>query len=260
MVSIRDMQILASENGLKKTGIPGKCLSPRYINDKTKLRWQCGKCGYIWETTPHSIKKGRWCARCIGNIKYTLNNMREFARRRGIEETGKPGKCLSQQYINNKVNLRWQCGKCGTIWNALPKSIIHNTWCPNCSSGKAERTTREIFEELFNEKFQTSRPNWLINPITNSKMHLDGYNRKLKLAFEYNGMQHYFYNEFFHRTYQEFLDQQKRDIYKRILCKAKGITLIVIPYTVRLEKLRDFVITEYNKITGDTLYTDSTNN
>lgn len=260
MVSIKDMQILASKNGITKTGKAGKCLSHRYINDKTKLKWQCGKCGYTWKTTPHSIKKGRWCAQCIGNIKYTLKDMRKFAISRGIEETGKPGKCLSQRYINNKVNLIWQCGKCGTIWNALPKSVIHKSWCPNCSSGKTERKVRKILEEIFNTKFPTSRPNWLINPLTKSKMHLDGYCRKLKLAFEYNGVQHYSYTKFFHRDYQEFLNQQKRDIYKNILCKAKGITLIVIPYTIGTEKLRDYIVTEYKNVTGETVYKNSTNN
>jgi hypothetical protein len=260
MVSIEDMHNLAIKNGINRTGVAGKCLSKRYINDKTKLEWYCGKCGYIWKTTPHSIKKGRWCAQCAGNIKYTLEDMQKFAEKRGIEETGKPGKCLSQRYDHNKANLIWQCGKCGTIWNALPKSVIHHSWCPNCSSGKMERKVRKIFKEIFNAKFPTSRPKWLINPLTNSQMHLDGYNWKLKLAFEYNGSQHYRFTKYFHRNYQEFLDQQKRDIIKKELCKARKITLIVVPYTIDTEKLGDYIITEYFNITGETVYCDSTNN
>ena len=260
MVSIRDMQILASKNGIQRTGVPGKCLSRRYVNDKTKLKWQCGKCGYIWKTTPHSIKKGRWCAQCAGNIKYTLEIMQKFARDRGIAETGKPGKCLSQRYINNKVNLTWQCGKCGTIWDALPKNVIHQSWCPNCSAGKTERKVRRIFEDLFNAKFPTSSPKWLINPLTKSKMHLDGYNWKLKLAFEYNGSQHYSYSEYFHKDYQTFLNQQQRDIYKKKLCKERRITLIVIPYTVKTENLREYIVTEYENQTGETLNGEPTNN
>jgi hypothetical protein len=239
------MQQLASKNGIDRTGISGKCLSTQYINDKTKLRWQCGKCGYIWETTPHSIKKGRWCAKCAGNIKYTLKDMQKFAINRGIEETGKPGKCLSKEYSNNKRNLIWQCGKCGKTWKALPKAVIHKTWCPYCSSGKMEGKVRKIFEELFYAKFPISSPDWLINPITHSKMHLDGYNEELKLAFEYNGEQHYKYTKFFHKNYQNFQDQQIRDEQKKIACEAEGITLIIVPYYIKAEKLRNYVLSEY---------------
>jgi hypothetical protein len=53
---------------------------------------------------------------------------------------------------------------------------------------------------------------------------------------------------------------KKRDYYKKNLCKDRRITLIVVPYTVKLEKLKEYIIAEYNKITGDTLRSDSTNN
>ena len=35
-VKIKDMQIIASKIGIKKTGVPCKCLSYRYINDQKK--------------------------------------------------------------------------------------------------------------------------------------------------------------------------------------------------------------------------------
>ncbi len=245
MVNLNDMKALALNNGLKKTGEPGKCLSERYVNDKTKLKWQCGKCGYKWETSPNSIKRGRWCAKCVGNIKYTIEDMEKFAIKRGIVETSKPGKCLSKDYINNKANLIWKCGKCKNTWKASPKNVIHNTWCPYCSSRKTERKVRKILETIFDAKLPCKSPVWLINPKTNHRMHFDGYNAKLKLAFEYNGIQHYFHTKYFHKTFQEFKDLQLRDKYKEQICKSKGITLILIPYSIKLEAVKDYVYSAY---------------
>jgi hypothetical protein len=42
------------------------------------------------------------------------------------------GKCLSEQYKNNKVKLRWVCSE-GHQWEATPNHIKKGTWCPTCS-------------------------------------------------------------------------------------------------------------------------------
>ena len=67
------------------------------------------------------------------------------------------------------------------------------------------------------------------------------YNKDLKLAFEYNGRQHYKFIPFFHKTYSEFLNLQENDRIKKKLCKKNGITLIIIPYTVK--DLKSYIIT-----------------
>lgn len=55
-LTIEEMNKIADERG-------GKCLSDTYINSYTKLLWECAK-GHQWETTPGTIKKGRWCPVC----------------------------------------------------------------------------------------------------------------------------------------------------------------------------------------------------
>ena len=49
-LTIRQMQELAKSR-------EGKCLSKKYINARTKLRWQCKK-GHKLMATPDSIKRG----------------------------------------------------------------------------------------------------------------------------------------------------------------------------------------------------------
>ena len=50
---------------------------------------------------------------------------------------------------------------------------------------------------------------------------------------EYNGLQHYLRNEYFHKNISDFIDQLNRDIRKREYCKNNNIRLIEIPYTLK---------------------------
>lgn len=106
-----------------------------------------------------------------------------------------------------------------------------------------EENCRNCFEEIFNEKFpKKSNVTWLVNSSGNL-MELDGYCKKLKIAFEYHGIQHYKYVKHFHNE-SSFEKRMKDDELKRKLCKQRGITLIEIPYTVKKRELRDYIIQE----------------
>jgi len=41
----------------------GKCLSKKYTNTNTKLKWQCAE-GHMWFSAPKDIKRGTWCPKC----------------------------------------------------------------------------------------------------------------------------------------------------------------------------------------------------
>jgi len=102
----------------------GKCLSEKYINAKTYLKWQCEK-GHVWDAKPNSIQQGTWCPECRGSKKKTIQDMINFAKQKG-------GNCLSKEYINKKTKLEWQCQK-GHKWMATPDAIINaGRWCPEC--------------------------------------------------------------------------------------------------------------------------------
>jgi hypothetical protein len=223
-LTIEEMQKIAESRD-------GKCLSNKYINSKTKLKWQC-KEGHNWKAVPESIKEGKWCPYCVGKYK-TINYFKKIAKLRR-------GKCLSKRYISSRTKMTWQCEE-RHVWKAVPTSIQRGGWCPICSQDISERICRKIFEEIFNEKFDPIRPDWLT--IDNFKLELDGYCEKIQLAFEYQGRQHYiFHKELFHRTQANFDKQKKRDKLKKKICKSRGIVLIVIPYTIRHHNLAKFII------------------
>lgn len=119
--TIEQMRSIAMERG-------GKCLSKIYINTNVKLKWQCKK-GHLWNSSPHSVKGGSWCPHCYGNVKHTLEQMKEIAKKQG-------GKCLSRKYVNKEARLKWKCSK-GHTWQATAGSITHQkSWCPVCARKK----------------------------------------------------------------------------------------------------------------------------
>jgi thiol-disulfide isomerase/thioredoxin len=101
---------------------------------------------------------------------------------------------------------------------------------------------RKIFEKIFGEDFPSERPLWLRGP-KGGRLELDGFCKKLGIAFEYQGIQHYEQ----HGKYrgEEALEERKRiDQLKKQLCFANGVKLIEVPYTVDYEHMQDWIIIE----------------
>jgi hypothetical protein len=119
---------------------------------------------------------------------------------------------------------------------------------------KGEIECRRVLEKIFNTTFPKARPNMLRNPVTSDErgndfnLELDCYNEKLKLACEYDGVQHYKYVPYFHKTRDAFQNQKYRDYMKRDLCQKNGITVITVPYTVKVPDIEEYIKKELKKI------------
>ena len=59
------------------------------------------------------------------------------------------GKCLSIEYINNKIKLKWKCSE-GHEWFAVPNHIKSGGWCPAC--GRISSVTIEDIQEIAKER------------------------------------------------------------------------------------------------------------
>lgn len=231
---------LAYELALKNEG---ECLSTEYINLETHMKWKC-KEGHIWETALQCIKNGKWCLKCKMRKRRdkALERLELYCNKLG-------GKILTKKEdipydIDSKlINIKAQCSK-GHIWNRTLQIFLLGTWCPSCRF-KSESKCREILEDLFNVPFIKKRLECM------ERLELDGYNEKYNLAFEYNGLQHEKFIDFFHRNgIEDFLKQQERDERKLELCEKNNIDLIIIPscydYT-KPKKLKEFIIKELEK-------------
>jgi len=197
----------------------GKFLSKKYVKSTHKYKWQC-KNGHIFKATWGNVRHNKWCKQC----QYlTIEQMNEYAEKRG-------GKCLSEKYVNIKTKLKWEC-KYGHQWEARASIINQNNWCPKCKDSMGETVCRKILEFLFKKPFPKKRPTWL---KYKRNLELDCYNRELKIALEYNGAQHYNENTFFDNNLKE---RKEMDAFKVKKCAEKKIFLIVVPYTIKSNKL-----------------------
>jgi hypothetical protein len=126
-LSIEDCKNIAKEKG-------GQCLSSFYVNNQTKMSWQC-EFGHIWNTQLSVIRNMNvWCPHCSGNAKITIEGCQEIARKMG-------GECLSLIIKNTMTPLDFKCNH-GHIWKSRYNDIQSGKWCPYCA-GKARHTLED---------------------------------------------------------------------------------------------------------------------
>jgi len=103
----------------------GKCLSEKYANSSSPLLWKCAK-DHEWFKPLYYIKnRDAWCSECL-KTTHKLNEAKDIAFNKG-------GVCLSENYINNKVPLKWKCMK-GHEWESSFNNVKGNkTWCSYCA-------------------------------------------------------------------------------------------------------------------------------
>ncbi len=95
----------------------GECLSEKYINASTKLKWKCSK-GHIFLQRPSMLY---WCPTCsLEDI--TIEDCKQW-----IESKG--GECLSTEY-KSRVKTKWRCSR-GHEWSSIFKRE-NMTWCLKC--------------------------------------------------------------------------------------------------------------------------------
>jgi len=115
------------------------------------------------------------------------------------------------------------------------------------TESKGEMECRRVLQKIFNRPFRKERPDFLRNPVTggNFNLELDCFDSNLGLAVEYQGVQHYEFNPFFHKSKDAFLNQKYRDFMKRKMCEENGIILIEVPYSTK--NIETYLKNELNK-------------
>jgi hypothetical protein len=115
-------------------------------------------------------------------------------------------------------------------------------------NSKPEMKCKEILESIFRVPFDKIRPDFLKNDKTGRNLEIDCYNDTLKLGLEANGIQHYKYIPYIHKSIKDFEDQKMRDEMKYRKCAENGIKLIVVPYTVKLDSIEEYISSELKRL------------
>jgi len=204
-----------------------------YCNNCNKSR------GYQRKGYDDSGKNPGLCHACVN-----ANNYDRSADRKKYTNVNFDDYIIRQYSGKNCKHYMTSCIDCGQSKGYLTKQ----SWlikCQYCSAGYNENEVRKIFEAKFNKSFPNVRPNFLKNPQTGRNLELDGYCEELKLAFEYDGRQHY--EPWNKNKPEELIEVQKRDKLKDKLCKENDITLIRIPYWEK-DRLNAFIKEKINEV------------
>ena len=152
---------------------------------------------------------------------------------------------IADDYINAHSKLSVICPNDHDFEISL-NNLTNNKWCPKCNIKINECITLCALEHLFDKQFNKVRPDWLKNEQGNN-LEIDCFNEELKLCVEYNGIQHYEFIEYFHKTEENFQKRKVDDKIKKDKCIEKNYTFIEIPYTIPTENIINYIVKKCNE-------------
>ena len=202
-----------------------------YINLDTKIACHCKVCGNDWSATPYHLKAGEGCPVC--RKKECSQNlalgMEEFKRRmKEIDDTIE----ISGEYINNRTHIHCHCKVCDHEWTAMPTNLLAGKGCPVCLSSKGEKA---IYKWLKENSFNFESEYRFDNCRYKKPLPFDFYIPDLKIAIEFDGIQHEMPTNFGGKMSEEkakknFEVIKKRDAIKNKYCTDNNIQLIRISH------------------------------
>lgn len=215
-----------------------------YVNSKTKGIVICTKCQTVMSQTPETILKteSTGCVKCAGLDQKTTTTYIEAAN---IKHNHKYdySKFIYERAKSVGIII---CKKCKHEFPQRADQHLKGQGCPMCYSYRSEKLAREIMERVLNGcQFPKARPAFL------EKLEYDGYNPRLKLAFEYQGQQHEKFTPFYHKSQEQFIKQQERDVKKKKISIEQEIDIVYIPwkYTIyKPKEMEEFIIEELTKL------------
>lgn len=132
--TLADVQRAAASHG-------GECLSPEYVNNRTKLRFRC-RDNHTFSALPANVlNKGSWCKKCASialgskKRKYDLESARQFMLDKG-------GRFISPEFTITRRTYEYGCSK-GHTWKAQFSKLLVGDWCPHCA-GNAKKTIEDL--------------------------------------------------------------------------------------------------------------------
>jgi hypothetical protein len=111
-------------------------------------------------------------------------------------------------------------------------------------TSKGQKQVGKHLLEIY--QFDTIYEDFII-PKSNG-LSLDFFIPGSKIAFEFNGIQHYQFSSFFHSDINDFEDQKKRDERKNEWCRVNEITLVEITDSkIYRKQLRELILKAIRK-------------
>jgi hypothetical protein len=155
--------------------------------------------------------------------------------------TNKTGSFTESSLIRNFIQ------RDTVTFGSPPRDPYYNYREHTPRDSKLELAAKYHLEQMFRKPFYKIRPEFLKNKHTGRNLEIDLFNKELNLAVEVQGVQHYKFSPRFHLTPKHFEDQVQRDQDKAMKCRQMGITLIEIPYNIKEENLKTFLMQQLRR-------------
>lgn len=237
--SFMNDSILASEFAYDlNQGIdPWKISSDSHID----LWWRCSKhktCNtHIWSANLNLRNRNSnlgcpWCYNQNGNIcqcNTFMNNplltlLRDDFDFSHFENVGINPYKLS---TGSDKNVWWKCSTCLFSWKAIINSRSWGRGCPSCATqrteSKGEENCREYLNKLNIESYYQIKFNYIP-----SRRYDFGFNKDHTFLIEIDGKQHFKYISTWHKTYENFRDNQQVDKMKTLIPLILGYNILRI--------------------------------
>lgn len=192
-----------------------------------KVRYLCPLCNRIserWVSNFIRNNQDKICTHCESNFnKDTVDYKREIASLYGEKFT------LLSDYQNVATSIKVRCNDCGFIRNVKPVNLLRNGYCPKCGAikSKGEKKIATYLKEK-GFSFETEK---YFKEFNIGLHYYDFVLSDEKIIIEYQGVQHYVFNPFFHKTQENFNYCCQKDIQKEKAAIKNGYSFLVIPYT-----------------------------
>ena len=128
-------------------------LVPVHGDSKTKLRYECERCGHPDKKSYNDVYNGTGCPKCemrqVGEMKrWTLEKAKTVFKAVGLT-------VLSTEYKDTNTALDYVCDTCGYVDKLIPNKAAQGRGCKACGLGRkgsGNRLTREEVEETLKSK------------------------------------------------------------------------------------------------------------
>jgi hypothetical protein len=202
-----------------------------YNNVTTKVKIICKKHNYVFEQLPYTHLRGAGCPKCAidKTVSYTRSNKFYFIEKAKIVHGDRYCYDLVK-YKNNSTRVKIICRNhdIDFIFEQTPQKHLSGRGCPICNSSEGENIIRGF---LLNNNIKFEEQKRFKDCIFKGFLSFDFFVPDKNIVIEYNGVQHYENNIFFHRNEKYDLSyQKKRDGIKRKYCGNNNIFLLEIPY------------------------------
>lgn len=177
-----------------------------YHGSKEGIMVKCNNCQFEWMPSPHNLKSGSRCPKCVGVYSPSPDEFIEWL------SENRPNMQALSPYISSNKKIKIRCKICNNEWEVKPNSIKNGSGCPNCARGQTsfvEQYIRSSMEMVFGKMNICHRDKKAIGK------EVDIYIPSCKIGIEYGSW--YWHKKRIH------VDEQKR-----MIAKNSGIKLITI--------------------------------